>query len=205
MNSSVSTRENCINGFVHLHVHTEYSLLDGASRIDELIQHAKDLNMPAIAITDHGNMYGAVEFYQKAKKYGIKPIIGCEVYVAPRSRFDKTAGEGESYYHLILLAENQAGYRNLIELVSRGYTEGFYYKPRIDMELLKSYHEGLICLSACITGEIPSLILKGDIASAELLTREYCEIFGKNNFFLEIQDHGLPEQKRANEVLYSFA
>lgn len=204
MNDMLSVN-NRINSFVHLHVHTEYSLLDGASRIDELIQHARDLNMPAIAITDHGNMYGAVEFYKKAKEYGLKPIIGCEVYVAPRSRLDKTAREGESYYHLILLAENQTGYRNLIELVSRGYTEGFYYKPRIDLELLKLYHKGLICLSACIAGEIPSLILKGDIAGAEALTLEYREIFGENNFFLEIQDHGLPEQKRANEVIYTLA
>lgn len=187
--------------FVHLHVHTEYSLLDGASRITNLIGRVKAAGMPAVAITDHGVMYGVIDFYKEAKKQGIKPIIGCEVYVSPRSRFEKTAVEGEAYYHLILLAENQTGYRNLMELVSRGHLEGFYYKPRIDRELLRQYREGLICLSACIAGEIPARILKDDEAGAERLCREYLDIFGPQHFFLELQDHAMPEQKRVNEVL----
>jgi len=187
--------------FVHLHVHTEYSLLDGASRISSLVQRAKELGMPAIAITDHGSMYGVIDFYKQAKKQGIKPIIGCEVYVAPRSRRERCTVDGENYYHLVLLAETDEGYRNLIELVSRGHTEGFYYKPRVDTELLKQYSKGLICLSACIAGEIPSWILKGNIDKAEAVAREYRDIFGKDNFFLEIQDHGIPEQKKANSLL----
>lgn len=191
--------------FVHLHVHTEFSLLDGASRIEVLVKRVKELGMPAIAITDHGTMYGVIDFYKQAKKYGVKPVIGCEVYVAPRSRLEKSAVEGESYYHLVLLAENNEGYRNLVELVSRGYTEGFYYKPRIDRELLREYSQGLICLSACIAGEIPSLLLKGDIDGAEALTREYRDIFGPENFFLEIQDHGIPEQKKVNTLLIELA
>ena len=146
--------------FVHLHVHTEYSLLDGASRINQLIDRAKELNMPAIAITDHGSMYGAIDFYKAAKARDIKPIIGCEVYIAPKSRFDKMAIDGESYYHLILLAENEQGYKNLIKMVSLAYSEGFYYKPRVDKELLKQYSEGIICLSACIAGEIPAAIIR---------------------------------------------
>jgi DNA polymerase-3 subunit alpha len=187
--------------FVHLHVHTEYSLLDGASRIGSLVKRAKELNMPAIAITDHGTMYGIVDFYKQAKKQGIKPIIGCEVYVAPRSRRERTMVEGEAYYHLVLLAETDEGYRNLIELVSRGNTEGFYYKPRVDKELLSQYSKGLICLSACIAGEIPSWLLKDNITVAETLVQEYIDIFGKDNFFLEIQDHGIPEQKKVNKLL----
>ncbi|MCC5464862.1 DNA polymerase III subunit alpha [Pelosinus baikalensis] len=187
--------------FVHLHVHTEYSLLDGASRIGSLVKRAKELNMPAIAITDHGTMYGIVDFYKQAKKQGIKPIIGCEVYVAPRSRRERNMVEGEAYYHLVLLAETDEGYRNLIELVSRGNTEGFYYKPRVDKELLSQYSKGLICLSACIAGEIPSWLLKDNITVAETLVQEYIDIFGKDNFFLEIQDHGIPEQKKVNKLL----
>lgn len=187
--------------FVHLHVHTEYSLLDGASRIEKLVLRAKELGMPAIAITDHGSMYGVIDFYKHAKKQGINPVIGCEVYVAPRSRFEKSAVEGEAYYHLVLLAQNNTGYRNLVEIVSRGYTEGFYYKPRVDKELLRKHSEGLICLSACIAGEIPSLLLKGDITGAESLAREYREIFGPENFFIELQDHGIPEQKQVNQLL----
>lgn len=187
--------------FVHLHVHTEYSLLDGASRIGNLVQRAKELNMPAIAITDHGSMYGIVDFYKQAKKHGIKPIIGCEVYVAPRSRKERNMVEGEAYYHLVLLAESDEGYRNLIELVSRANTEGFYYKPRVDKELLSIYSKGLICLSACIAGEIPTWLLKGNINAAEALVQEYIDIFGKENFFLELQDHGIPEQKKVNKQL----
>lgn len=187
--------------FVHLHVHTEYSLLDGASRITNLVKRAKELGMPAIAITDHGTMYGVIDFYKQAKKQGIKPIIGCEVYVAPRSRRERCMVDGENYYHLILLAETDEGYRNLIELVSRGNTEGFYYKPRVDTELLRQYSKGLICLSACIAGEIPTWMLKGDMDKAEALAREYVEIFGKENFYIEMQDHGIPEQKQVNHLL----
>ena len=161
--------------------------------------------MTAIALTDHGNMYGAVEFYKQAKKCGVKPIIGCEVYIAPRSRFDKVAGEGEAYYHLVLLAENQTGYSHLVELVSRAYTEGFYYKPRIDRELLAEHHEGLIALSACIAGEVPSLLLKGDWDGAEAAARSYSEIFGRDNFFIELQDHGIPEQQESNPKLVELA
>ena len=191
--------------FVHLHTHSEYSLLDGAGRVADLVRRVKEAGMPAIALTDHGNMYGAVEFFKQARKYGIRPIIGCEVYISPRSRFDKVAGEGEAYYHLVLLAETQAGYSQLVELVSRAYTEGFYYKPRIDKALLAEHHEGLIGLSACIAGEIPSLILKGDMAAAEAAAREYVEIFGQDNFFIEIQDHGIPEQQQSNPLLVELA
>lgn len=194
-----------IEPFVHLHVHTEYSLLDGASRIDKLISRVKELGMEAVAITDHGSMYGVIDFYKQAKKQGIKPIIGCEVYVAPRSRWEKNTVEGEAYYHLILLAETDEGYRNLIELVSRANTEGFYYKPRIDRELLRQYSKGLICLSACIAGEVPALLLKGNQDGAEALVKEYLEIFGPEHYYLELQDHGLPEQKEANRLLIQIA
>ncbi|MEG6584606.1 DNA polymerase III subunit alpha [Dendrosporobacter sp. 1207_IL3150] len=196
---------NYDKNFVHLHVHTEYSLLDGASRIEHLVMRVKELGMPAVAITDHGSMYGVIDFYKQAKKHGVKPIIGCEVYVAPRSRLEKSAVEGEAYYHLVLLAENNTGYRNLVEIVSRGYSEGFYYKPRIDKELLQKYSEGLICLSACIAGEIPNMLLKGDIANAEKLAKEYKEIMGPDNFYLELQDHGMPEQKKVNSMLIELA
>jgi DNA polymerase-3 subunit alpha len=191
--------------FVHLHVHTEYSLLDGASRIDKLMERVKELGMNSVAITDHGSMYGVVDFYKQAQKQGVKPIIGCEVYVAPRSRREKNAVEGEAYYHLILLAETNRGYRNLIELVSRANTEGFYYKPRVDRELLREYHEGLICLSACIGGEVPALILKDNMDGAKALVEEYIAIFGRENYFLELQDHGLPEQQKVNRVLTEFS
>ncbi|MBP1764437.1 MAG: polymerase alpha subunit [Firmicutes bacterium] len=191
--------------FVHLHVHTEYSLLDGSGRIDSLAAKAAQLGMPALAITDHGTMYGVVDFYKAAKKHKIKPIVGCEVYVAPRSRFEKNPVDGENYYHLILLAENNQGYRNLVELVSRANLEGFYYKPRIDFELLKEYHEGLICLSACIAGEIPSRLLKDDPEGAEKILCSYLDLFGPQHFFLELQDHDMPEQKRVNAVLLELA
>lgn len=193
------------NQFVHLHVHTQYSLLDGASRITELVKKAKEMEMPAIAITDHGAMYGVIDFYKAAKKQGIKPIIGCEVYVAPRSRFDRTAVQGETYYHLILLAENNQGYRNLIKLVSLAYQEGFYYKPRVDKEILRKYSEGIICLSACIAGEIPAAILRDNLERADALVQEYAAIFGKDHFFIEIQDHGMPEEKKANRELVKLA
>ena len=193
-------------GFVHLHVHTQFSLLDGSSRISELISRAKELGMNAIAITDHGSMYGTIEFYKEACKMGIKPIIGCEVYIAPKSRFDKTGGgDGEAYYHLVLLAENEIGYRNLIAMVSRAYTEGFYYKPRVDRELLRSYSQGIIALSACIAGEVPALLLKGDVSGAQMLAEEYRDIFGQDNFFIELQDHGMEEQQVVNRQLITLA
>lgn len=181
--------------FTHLHVHTEFSLLDGACRISRLACAAKEKGMTALAITDHGVMYGAVDFYRACKKEGIKPIIGCEVYVAPKSRFDKTSSY-EKYYHMVLLCENNTGYQNLIKLVSRGFTEGFYSKPRIDDELLEQYHEGLICLSACLAGEIPQKLLDGDYNAAKSKAVYYRNLFGKNNFFIELQDHGIAEQKR---------
>jgi DNA polymerase-3 subunit alpha len=191
--------------FVHLHVHTEFSLLDGASRIDQLIARAKELAMPAIAITDHGTMYGCINFYKQAKQAGINPIIGCEVYVAPQSRFEKSMREGDAYFHLILLAETNEGYRNLVELVSRANTEGFYYKPRVDHELLREYSKGIICLSACIAGEIPAQILRGNLLRAEELLKEYLDIFGPRHFYLELQDHHLSEQQIANRVLIKLA
>ena len=179
--------------FTHLHVHTEYSLLDGASRIKELIKTTKELGMDSIAITDHGAMYGVIDFYKEAKKQGVKPIIGCEVYVAPGARQEHREVNGVRYYHLILLAENQTGYRNLVKLVSLANIEGMYYKPRVDKDLLRQYHEGIICLSACIAGEIPRAILQDNMEHADALVREYLEIFGRDNFFLEVQNHGLPE------------
>lgn len=193
------------NPFVHLHVHTEYSLLDGASRIPELIGAVKELGMDAIAITDHGNMYGVIDFYKEAKKQGIKPIIGCEVYLAPGDRKERAEINGVRYYHLILLAENQEGYRNLVKLVSLANIEGMYYKPRVDKELLRRYHGGLICLSACVAGEIPHAILQDNEEKADALVREYLEIFGKDNFFLELQNHGLEEERKANAALLRLA
>lgn len=190
--------------FVHLHNHTHYSVLDGAIKIDKLIDKAVELNMPGVALTDHGNMFGAIEFYQLARKKGIKPIIGQEFYVAPGSRFKKEfvkdSGD-EKAYHLVLLAKDITGYKNLMKLSSIGYLEGFYYKPRIDFESLSSHSEGLICTSACIAGEIPSLILKGRTEEAEKAAGRLKELFGRDNFFLEIQDHGLPEQKTVNPEL----
>ncbi len=191
--------------FVHLHVHTEYSLLDGANRINKLVEAAKNMGMPAIAITDHGNMYGAVEFYKAAKAAGIKPIIGCEVYVAPRDRHEDFEINGVRYYHLILLAENAAGYKNLVKLVSLASIEGMYYKPRVDKELLHKYHEGIIALSACIAGEIPQAVLNGDIGQTKRVLEEYIDIFGRDNFFLELQDHGLQEEARVNTALAKLA
>ena len=191
--------------FAHLHVHTEYSLLDGASRIKELVRRTKELGMDAVAMTDHGVMYGAVRFYKEAKAQGVHPIIGCEVYLAPGMRQERTEVDGTRYYHLILLAENETGYRNLVELISLANTEGYYYKPRIDKELLRKYHEGIIALSACVAGEIPQAILRGNTQRADELVREYVEIFGRDNFFLEIQDHGLPEEKTVNRALRDMA
>ena len=191
--------------FTHLHVHTEYSLLDGASRIGELIDEVKKLGMKAVAITDHGQMYGVMEFYKAAKKAGIKPIIGCEVYLAPASRKDMFEVGGVRYYHLILLAENETGYRNLVKLVSLANIEGTYYKPRVDKELLRLYHEGIICLSACIAGEIPRALIQDQPDRADDLVAEYIDIFGKDNFFIELQKHGIPEEEKAAEGLIRLA
>ena len=182
--------------FVHLHVHTEYSLLDGACRIKKLIQRAKDLGQDAVAITDHGVLYGAIDFYKEAKAKGIKPIIGCEVYVAPRTRYDKIHKVDTSPYHLVLLCENETGYQNLIKMVSRSFTEGFYFKPRIDRELLKQHHEGLIALSACLAGEVPRALTAGDYARAKEAATFYRDLFGKENYFIEVQNHGIAEQQR---------
>jgi DNA polymerase-3 subunit alpha len=183
------------NGFVHLHNHSEYSLLDGACRVKGLVSQAVELGMPAVAITDHGVLYGVIDFYREAKKQGIKPIIGCEVYVAPRSRLDREARVDDNQYHLILLCKNETGYKNLVKLVSRAFIEGFYYKPRVDHELLEDHHEGLIALSACVAGEIPQLILHGQLEAARETALWYQKIFGKDNFYLEIQDHGMGEEK----------
>ena len=187
--------------FTHLHVHTEYSLLDGSSKINELCARTKELGMDAIAITDHGVMYGVIDFYKAALKEGIKPIIGCEVYVASGSRFVKEASEDNFYYHLVLLAENNEGYRNLIKIVSCGFTEGFYYKPRVDKELLKQYHEGIIALSACLAGPVARTVLRVGYDRAKEVALEYEEIFGKGNFYLELQDHGMAEQQTVNQAL----
>ncbi len=188
--------------FTHLHVHTEYSLLDGASKIKELVARTKELGMDSIAITDHGVMYGVIDFYRAAKEAGIRPIIGCEVYVAPGSRFDRENNQGEDRYnHLVLLAENDTGYKNLMKIVSKGFTEGFYYKPRVDYEVLRRYHEGIIALSACLAGAVASKLVKGlyEEAKAEALTLQ--GIFGEGNFFLELQDHGLSPQQTVNQGL----
>ena len=181
--------------FAHLHVHTEYSLLDGACRINRIASAARQKGMTSLAITDHGVMYGVIDFYRACIKENIKPVIGCEVYVAPHSRFDKTSSY-EKYYHMVLLCENNTGYQNLIKLVSYGFTEGFYSKPRIDDELLEKYHEGLICLSACLAGEIPQKLLDGDYYAAKAKAEYYRDLFGKDNFFIELQDHGIEEQQR---------
>ena len=189
-------------GFVHLHVHTEYSLLDGSNKIKEYVARVKELGMNSAAITDHGVMYGVIDFYREARKQGIKPILGCEVYVAPNSRFDREITGGEDrYYHLILLAENNQGYANLMKIVSKGFVEGYYYKPRVDKEVLRQYHEGLICLSACLAGEVQRNLAKGLYDEARKTALEYQDIFGKGNFFLELQDHGLEEQAIVNQRL----
>lgn len=188
--------------FAHLHVHTEYSLLDGSNKIKEYVKRVKELGMDSAAITDHGVMYGVIDFYRAAREAGINPILGCEVYVAPGSRFDKEATAGEDrYYHLVLLAENNTGYANLVKIVSRGFTEGYYYKPRVDMEVLQEFHEGIIALSACLAGEVQRNIVKGLLEEAKSAARRYEACFGKGNYFLELQDHGIPEQKTVNTAL----
>lgn len=188
--------------FAHLHVHTEYSLLDGSNKIKEYVKRVKELGMDSAAITDHGVMYGVIDFYRAAKEAGIKPILGCEVYVAPGSRFDKELTGGEDrYYHLVLLAENDIGYANLVRIVSRGFTEGYYYKPRVDMEILNQFHEGIIALSACLAGEVQRYIVKGLLDEAKKAARKYEACFGRGNYFLEMQDHGIPEQRTVNTAL----
>ena len=192
--------------FTHLHVHTEYSLLDGSNKIKELVARVKELGMDSVAITDHGVMYGVIDFYKEAQKQGIHPVIGCEVYVAPGSRFEKSGNMSSNrYHHLVLLAENDIGYHNLMKIVSRGFTEGFYYKPRIDKELLREYHEGIIALSACLAGEIPDALRKGLYQTALDAAQEMSEIFGKDHFYLELQDHGIPDQKTVNQGLLRMA
>ena len=192
--------------FTHLHVHTEYSLLDGSNKIKEYVKRLKELGMTAGAITDHGVMYGVIDFYKACKEAGINPVIGCEVYVAPSSRFDKEASATDDrYYHLVLLAENNVGYANLSHIVSRGFTEGYYYKPRVDMELLEKYHEGIIALSACLAGEIPRHILKRENAKAKEAAIRMDKIFGHGNFFLELQDHGIPDQRTVNNTLLALS
>ncbi|MBR5945354.1 MAG: PHP domain-containing protein, partial [Lachnospiraceae bacterium] len=192
--------------FTHLHVHTEFSLLDGSNKIKEYVKRVKELGMDSAAITDHGVMYGVIDFYRAAREEGIKPILGCEVYVAPNSRFDKevTGGE-ERYHHLVLLAENNVGYANLCKIVSRGFTEGYYYRPRVDFEVLNEFHEGIIALSACLAGEVPRLIQKGLIDEAKKCALKYRDCFGEGNYFLELQDHGIPEQRSVNSVLLSMS
>ncbi len=187
--------------FVHLHCHSEYSLLDGAARVDKIVSRAAELGMPALAVTDHGTMFGIIDFYRAARAAGVKPILGCEVYVSLRSRFQKEAKRDDSQYHLVLLAENNTGYRNLMRLVSAGFLEGFYYKPRIDRELLEECSEGLIALSACLAGEIPTMLLNGQMEKAREAARYYRDLFGAENFFLELHDHGIPEQKAVNKAL----
>lgn len=188
--------------FTHLHVHTEFSLLDGSCKIKEIVARAKELGMDSLAITDHGVMYGVIDFYKAAKEVGIKPIIGCEVYVAPGSRFNKEAGQSEDkYHHLVLLAENNKGYSNLMKIVSKGFIDGFYYKPRVDYEVLEQYHEGIIALSACLAGEVQKYLARGFYEEGKKAALKYQDIFGKGNYFLELQDHGIPEQKMVNSSL----
>ena len=188
--------------FVHLHVHTEYSLLDGSNKIKEYVSRVKELGMDSAAITDHGVMYGVIDFYREARRQGINPVLGCEVYVAPNSRFDReVTGGDDRYYHLVLLAENNKGYANLMKIVSKGFVEGYYYKPRVDKALLREYHEGIIALSACLAGEVQRYIVKGLYDEAKKTALEYWDIFGEDNYFLELQDHGIPDQTLVNQQL----
>ena len=189
-------------GFTHLHVHTEYSLLDGSGKIPEMVRKAKELGFDSLAITDHGVMYGVIDFYKAARSEGIKPVIGCEVYVAPGSRFDKEASEKDSRYnHLILLAENNTGYANLMKIVSIGFLDGFYHKPRVDYEVLEKYHEGIIALSACLAGEVQRELVKNNYEGGKKAALHLEKVFGKGNFFLELQNHGMPQQQTVNSNL----
>ena len=195
-----------MSSFCHLHVHTHYSLLDGATRINDLVQRAKQMGMPAVAITDHGNLFGVIDFYEAARKAGIKPVIGCEVYMAPGDRRSKDAGGiKEASHHLLLLAMNRQGYRNLVSLSSIAYREGFYYRPRIDKEILRELSDGLLCTSACLNGEIPQALVHGNRRRAEEIAKTYLSIFGPDRFFIELQDHGIPEQKIINPELADLA
>lgn len=194
-----------MDSFVHLHSHTEYSLFDGTCRIKELVSYVKELGQTAIAITDHGVMYGAVYLYKECLKQGIKPIIGCEIYVTAGSRFIKDADKKEKLAHLILLAENNTGYKNIIKICSKSWTEGYYHKPRVDHDLLLKYHEGIIALSACIGGELPQAVLKGDLEQARKIIRFYMDTFGKDNYFIELQNHGLPEEAAVRPALAELA
>ena len=188
--------------FTHLHVHTEYSLLDGSNKIKEYVARVKELGMNSAAITDHGVMFGCIDFYRAAREAGINPIMGCEVYVAPGSRFDKEQQHGDDrYYHLVLLAENNQGYSNLMKIVSAGFVDGYYYKPRVDMEILKKYHEGIIALSACLAGETARNLARGFYEEGKKAALKYESVFGKGNFFLELQDHGIPQQQMVNQQL----
>src|ERR1700757_4147473 len=193
--------------FVHLHLHTEYSLLDGACRLDRLMDKAHELKLPALAITDHGVLYGAIDFYQAARNKGIKPIIGCEVYVAPASRHDKKSSNGgrDVYNHLVLLAKDEIGYKNLIKLSTAAHLEGYYYKPRLDKELLAAHKEGLIALSGCLASQIPEAILKDQLPKARETIDWFKQIFGAENFYLELQNHGIPEQAKVNRYLIPWA
>ncbi|MBN8249269.1 MAG: PHP domain-containing protein, partial [Verrucomicrobia bacterium] len=193
--------------FVHLHLHTEFSLLDAACRLDRLMARAAALKFPAIAQTDHGNMFGAIEFYQAARKHGIQPILGCEVYVAPGSRLDRKPGSGmrDVYHHLVLLAKNTEGYHNLVRLVTAANLEGYYYKPRIDKELLAKHSGGLIALSGCLASEVSEAVLKGDEAKARDTIDWFKQTLGADNYYLELQNHGIPEQARVNRALIPWA
>ena len=193
--------------FVHLHLHSEYSMLDGACRIADIPKRAKECGHHAVALTDHGVMYGAVSFFDACKKDGIKPIIGCEVYVAPNSRFEKGTSPSavSKPYHLVLLCKNETGYKNLIYMVSKAFTEGFYSKPRVDMSLLREHSEGLIALSACLAGQIPTLLSQGDYDGAKKCALEMSEIFGKDNFYIELQNHGIAEQAQILPLLEKLA
>ena len=191
-----------MTNFTHLHVHTQYSLLDGAAKITDLVGYAKELGMTSLAITDHGVMYGAIEFYEECKKQGIKPILGCEVYVTTGSHLERN---NRGLYHLILLAENLEGYHNIMKMVSLAQLEGFYYKPRVDKDILRAHSKGVICLSACIAGELPVYILQDNLDGARRCLEEYLEIFGKDNYFLEIQNHDLDEEHKVNKALKQLA
>src|SRR5205085_592437 len=193
------------DSFVHLHLHTEYSLLDGAIRMRELMRKAAEFKMPAVAVTDHGNLFGAIEFYQEATRAGIKPIIGCEAYIAPRSHKEKANSMRESAYHFTLLAENEIGYRNLVKLITTAHLDGFHYRPRIDKELLAQHSAGLIGLSGCLAGEVNSAIQANNIQKATAAAAEYRDILGAENFFIELHDHGMEEQKWCNAVLPKIA
>src|SRR3989338_2002465 len=191
-----------MSDFVHLHTHSEYSLLDGLGKLDDLIERAKSFGMDSLALTDHGAMYGSFKFYLKAKAAGIKPIIGVETYVARRSRFDKEAKVDTDPYHLVLLAKNETGYKNLMKLVTLAHLEGYYYKPRIDWEILEKYHDGVICLSACLQGQVPSLLRNNQDDEAETIAKKYAELFGKDHYYIELQRHpNIEDCDRVNEKL----